>query len=292
VIAAQAVGMLPDLGIFHYDQRFRNSLAADLMEPVRPAANRFVFDLVDQRAFAAADFFETRTGVCRLVPALASELAASRLHWGREVGQVAEQLAHALVEPPAWEPLARLFTRPSARRVERQPPRRPDKRTALAGIRRRCAECGKPIADPSARTCSPECLEKVLLRSGHGLAARLQERVRAMREAGDNPQARPAAKARMAAGLARRQAERVAWEAANPGPYDEEGFRRDVMPKLAEVSIHAIRQATGLSTATAWRIRKGTVPHPMWWDSLRNARGFTGPLSMAVGSPNERPNTG
>lgn len=268
VVAAQAVGMLPDLGVFHYDHRFRNSLAADLMEPVRPDVDRYVFDLLSERSFAANDFFETRTGVCRLTPDLARELAATRLHWGRAVSQVAEQVAHALVEPPAYEPLARLFTRPSARRVERRPPGRPDKRTALSGIQRRCAECGKPIADRSARTCSPECLEKVLVRSGHGRAARLQQRLRELRAEGKNPAGTPQARRRQAAGLARRQAERVEWEAANRGPHDEEGFRRDVLPKLAFVSIHRIIEATGLSTAQAWRIRKGTVPHPMWWKVL------------------------
>ena len=270
VIAAQTVGLDPGIGINHVDARYRASMAADLMEPVRPSVDRYVFDLLSQRAFAANDFFETRAGVCRLVPSLAAELAATRSHWGNEVGQVAEQVAHALVEPPTYEPLARLFTRPSNRRVARRPPGRPDKRTALMGINRRCAECGKRIADKDARTCSPECLEKVLLRSGHALGAKMQERIRAMREAGDNPQARPEAKKRMAAGLAKRQAERAAWEAANPGPRNEEAFRRDVMPRLAEVSVYAIRKATGLSTAQAWRIRKGRLPHPMWWEALES----------------------
>lgn len=109
----------------------------------------------------------------------------------------------------------------------------------------------------------------MLLRSGHGMAAKMQERIRAMREVGDNPQARPEAKKRMAAGLVRRQAERAAWEAANPGPYDDEAFRRDVLPRIAGISVRAIMQATGLSTAQAWRIRRGKLPHPMWWKTLQ-----------------------
>ena len=111
----------------------------------------------------------------------------------------------------------------------------------------------------------------MLVRSGNELGAKMQARMRAMRAAGDNPQARPDAKRqkrRMAAGLAKRQADRAAWEAANPGPRDEEAFRRDVMPRLAATSIYRIRQATGLSTAQAWRIRKGKLPHPMWWAVL------------------------
>ncbi len=268
VIAAHKVGLDPGLGLLHVDQRYRNSMAHDLMEPIRPEVDRYASDLFATRTFAANDFFETRAGVCRLTPPLAAELAATRAHWQTLVGGVAEQVAHALVDPPSWEPLARLITRPSARRRDRAAPTRPDRRTRLPGINRRCAECGTAITDKDARTCSAECLERLLIRTGHEGAAKLQERIRAMREAGENPQARPEAKKRMAVGLARRQAERAAWQAKNPGAYDVEGFRRDVLPRLADVSIHAIRKATGLSTAQAGRIRQGAMPHPMWWEAL------------------------
>lgn len=40
------------------------------------------------------------------------------------------------------------------------------------------------------------------------------------------------------------------------------------MPKLAALTVGDIVPATGLSSATAWRIRKETVPHPMWWEAL------------------------
>jgi CRISPR-associated endonuclease Cas1 len=268
VIAAQTVGLLPDLGVFHYDHRYRNSLAADLMEPIRPTVDRYLFDVLNARSFADNDFFETRTGVCRLTPRLTSELAATRAHWSQLAGPVAEQVAHALLAAPSWEPLARLMTRPSSRRQDRTATSRPDKRTSLPGLERRCGECGSPIPDPNARTCSEPCLKKLLVRTGHEGAAKLQERMRELRASGDNPSGRPRARARQAAGLARRQAERAAWEAQNPGPYDGEAFRSEVLPLLAAVSIPAIQRATGLSTAQAWRIRKGVVPHPMWWDAL------------------------
>src|SRR5207247_6396949 len=41
-IALQAYGFDPGLGILHTDKRYRGSLAADLMEPVRPLADEVV----------------------------------------------------------------------------------------------------------------------------------------------------------------------------------------------------------------------------------------------------------
>lgn len=83
-IAARVVGLDPGLGVLHADQNNRNSLSADLMEPVRPLVDRYVFDLLVRRAFAAEDFFETRQGVCRVTPHLARGLAGTALDWGAD----------------------------------------------------------------------------------------------------------------------------------------------------------------------------------------------------------------
>lgn len=73
-LACHAVGLDPGLGIFHVDQRDRDSLALDLMEAVRPLVDGYVLALLTQRTLAASDFVETRRGACRLKPRLASEL--------------------------------------------------------------------------------------------------------------------------------------------------------------------------------------------------------------------------
>jgi hypothetical protein len=61
-------------GKLHADQAHRDSLAADLMEPIRPQVDAYVFALLTQRPFAARDFHETRAGVCRLTALLTHEL--------------------------------------------------------------------------------------------------------------------------------------------------------------------------------------------------------------------------
>jgi CRISPR/Cas system-associated endonuclease Cas1 len=55
-------------GLMHADQKNRDSLACDLMEPIRPSVDSYVLDLLQRRAFKKRDFFETREGICRVMP--------------------------------------------------------------------------------------------------------------------------------------------------------------------------------------------------------------------------------
>lgn len=61
-IAALAVGLDPVLGLLHADRPNRDSLACDLMEPVRPAVDRLVLELLSRRTFTKEDVFELLDG--------------------------------------------------------------------------------------------------------------------------------------------------------------------------------------------------------------------------------------
>jgi CRISPR-associated endonuclease Cas1 len=74
-IVLQAFGFDPSLGILHTDKRYRGSLAADLMEVGRPAADEAVLALLEQRELRRGDVYETREGVCRLGASVVEELA-------------------------------------------------------------------------------------------------------------------------------------------------------------------------------------------------------------------------
>lgn len=74
MIVLQAYGFDPALGILHTDKRYRGSLAHDLIEPVRPVADRLVLDLIARHRFARGELLETREGACRLGPPLARRL--------------------------------------------------------------------------------------------------------------------------------------------------------------------------------------------------------------------------
>lgn len=95
-IAALAVGLDPAIGVMHSDLRARDSLACDLMEPVRPKADEFVLELLKRREFRKSDFFETRQGVCRILPPITKELAESSPRFAKVIGSIAEDVAQKI----------------------------------------------------------------------------------------------------------------------------------------------------------------------------------------------------
>lgn len=96
-IAALAVGLDPMLGLLHADAKSRDSLALDLMEPVRPAVDAWVLDLLASRTFTKEDFFELETGQCRLMPPMTEALALTAPSWARLVLPVAQRVAAKLL---------------------------------------------------------------------------------------------------------------------------------------------------------------------------------------------------
>jgi hypothetical protein len=95
-IAALRMGLDPGLGVLHADQRARDSLPCDLMEAVRPKVDAFVLELLASRTFRKTDLFETREGICRLMPPFTHELAETSALWARELGPVTERVAKEL----------------------------------------------------------------------------------------------------------------------------------------------------------------------------------------------------
>jgi CRISPR-associated endonuclease Cas1 len=92
-IAALTMGLDPGMGVMHADQRGRDSLSCDLMEAVRPAVDAYVLELLHRRAFKKSNFFETREGVCRLMPTLSKQLAETGSLWAEELAPVTESVA-------------------------------------------------------------------------------------------------------------------------------------------------------------------------------------------------------
>jgi len=82
------MGFDPTLGLMHTDTRYRPSLASDLMEPVRPVADRIGFELLRDREFSRGEVVETRQGVCRLGVGLARELGGHSIVLREAVGRM------------------------------------------------------------------------------------------------------------------------------------------------------------------------------------------------------------
>jgi CRISPR-associated endonuclease Cas1 len=258
ILAARIANLDPGIGISHSDSPHRASFAADLMEPLRPAADQYLIRLLTTRTFGARDFFETRTGVCRVNPTLAKELVETIPDWERLALPLAQEVRsyrrpRKTIAPIAAEKRSPTTTAPRVRTP-----------------RPRCGVCGKPVRHRQDRTCSSECETRARIDAGHTGGTKLQGIMQQLRAEGKDPSATPEARAKLGASIARRWAELRSWELENPKRPDPEVYRREVLPIVEGMSLRAMRLATGLSLAQCARIRRGDlVPHPRWWNLLK-----------------------
>src|SRR5207245_7654739 len=95
-LAAAAVGLDPGIGMLHVDTPARDSLACDLMEPIRPQIDAFVLDWITRETLKREWFFEQRDGNCRLMASLAVRFAEPAPPWGRAVAPITEWVAQTL----------------------------------------------------------------------------------------------------------------------------------------------------------------------------------------------------
>jgi len=169
-LAARIVGLDPGLGVMHVDQAHRDSLSADLMEPVRPLVDAYAFELLASRPFAARDFHETQAGVCRVTPPLNHELAETLPRWRELVGRVAEDFAAALDTGQVPTPI-------TGRRRAQGRPSGPRRQSMKMTNGRRCGWCGgKPL--PRRAACSDECAARILDENHKEFAAASSKRMR------------------------------------------------------------------------------------------------------------------
>jgi CRISPR associated protein Cas1 len=89
-LAVAALGLDPEMGLLHMDTINRDSLACDLMEPIRPDVDAYVLKWITHQPLKKNWFFEERNGNCRLMADLASQLAQTTSTWARLVAPLAE----------------------------------------------------------------------------------------------------------------------------------------------------------------------------------------------------------
>jgi CRISPR-associated endonuclease Cas1 len=269
-LACHAIGLDPGLGIFHVDQRDRDSLALDLMEAVRPLVDSYVLALLTQRTLNPSDFAETRRGICRLKPRLASELTETITAWRHHIAPIVEQTAHTLADSsPARLPLLTPLTRANQRSAwdERAPNRRVHQLsgTGLA-LPASCRACGSPLPNRRRRYCD-DCRREQLAKqasAGRANAAAVLARLRA--EQRDPRHGGRAAQIRGTKNAAHQRANH-AWTGGFPDPAV---FATDILPGLRQRSVPDLAAATGLSEHYCSLIRLGKrVPHPRHWGVLR-----------------------
>jgi hypothetical protein len=267
-------GLDPGLGIIHADKLARDSLALDIIEPIRPLVDSTVLDLVQRRSFRAADFHETPAGACRILAPLTHELAETARGWIRDIHTVAEYLANTLAhDAPAPIRLSTPLTGANRRAAITRPPdsgRRPRKQAPKAvPAARRCRDCGAELSGTAHVLCVA-CWPVSRARQARERAAAGTPSIAARRAQGHDMTNTPGARAKRHESLVADRAARDTWDEAHRDiPQDRGRYRSQIASHLRAVPLSQITEATGVSLSAASRIRAGALmPHPRHWDAL------------------------
>ena len=291
-LALLAHGCDPALGVLHADQRNRDSLALDAMEPVRADVDAFLLVLLEDREFTARDFGELPNGICRIAAPLTHELALTLPHWRECLRPIAARLAQTFRESLLNKRAAPRTLSAKSRNKPRSVPG-PERSPLVATPRKAsqprpyatqawraptvearqanpaaCAMCGKPVLKRRRRHCEA-CMPKA--RREHGLRAisAARKALAAQTAAGNDPRRGAAVNRVRGEAISEGHRRNRSWAREHPEQRGEAWFRREIVPKLDAFSLKEIGKATGLSLAACSRIRAGAkIPHPRHWEAL------------------------
>lgn len=265
-LAAAALGLDPGIGVMHVDTPARDSLACDLMEPIRPQVDAYVLDWISREPIRREWFFEQRDGNCRLMGPFAVRLAETAPNWGLAIAPIAEYVARVL-----------------SSRIKKQirsglPP------TRLTQDQRREARGLSPESEhPTDRSLKPMRICRscgAALHRGHTHCAACSVPVSKKRFVEVARKGRVASHSREAessrAETQRRHTAAIsAWKPSElPEWLNKEAYRAKIQPALAGITVRAIATALGVSKPYATDIRAGRrMAHPRHWLSLARLAG-------------------
>jgi CRISPR-associated endonuclease Cas1 len=257
-LAAAALGLDPGLGFIHVDTPARDSLACDLMEPIRANVDAYVLNWILEQPLRREWFFEQRDGNCRLMAPFAVRLTETATMWARAVAPVAEWVASQL-----W-------------RRKHTPARNIKPPTRLTQARRREAQGGAPVhselAAPRRENVCRGCGKTLTRGRDHcaqcavNLASeRLVDVARLGRSVAHTPEARAKEGQKQ-----RQHAEaRNSWTPSSKLSWlTTKVYSEKIQPLLAGFPNSSIASRLGVSRWYAGRIRQGYRPHPRHWSAL------------------------
>ena len=167
-LACLAMGLDPGLGAYHVDKPGRESLVYDIIEPIRPAVDEWLFKLFEEHVFTIEDFIETRRGAVRVNPPLSDHLAATGPLWASHLAPIVEETATRFL--PGGN-ISRPLTRTN--RTTSDQAEKEDARTGVLRVIQpspRCRTCGTQVGERS-RYCD-QCRPQALIEAGRRSAAR------------------------------------------------------------------------------------------------------------------------
>jgi len=255
-LAAAALGLDPGLGVLHVDTSARDSLACDLMEPVRSHVDAYLLDWITRQPLRREWFSEQVDGNCRLTASFAVRLSETAPTWQRAVAPIAEWVARAIwstIRRPDT-PLATRLTQSNKREAKGKTPPAPRPATQSQNI---CLGCGKEVAGGSTHcaTCAVEISR-----------TKMVEIAKQGRIASKTPESR----ARIATTQRRQAGARRNWNpSSQPDWLTDEFYKNRIQPRLRNVTLSQIASAIGVSIPYASDIRKGRrSPHSIHWKIL------------------------
>jgi CRISPR-associated endonuclease Cas1 len=263
-VAAATLGLDPGIGVLHVDTHYRDSLACDLMEPIRAEVDALVLNWLKRDPLPRNHFFEERDGNCRLMAAFASTLSQTAPMWARLVAPVAEWFAREIVAPKASRHFAlpTRLTQRNKREVKDGNPVPVEK--AQFKPQRLCRGCGSEIAYRASHCKS--CVKKIL-------SDQITEAAQTGRIAAQSAQAQ----SRRAATQKINARARYDWKPSDqPDWLTADFYVERVQPALASVSGSSIADTLNVSYSYADDIRKGRIPHPRHWKALAALNGVSG----------------
>jgi CRISPR-associated endonuclease Cas1 len=265
-LAVAALGLDPGLGVMHMDAPARDSLAFDVMEPVRPMVDAYLLNWVRRETLKRDWFFEERDGNCRLMGSFAIRLSETAPTWARAVAPFAEMVARTL-----WTTIRKQVRhhRPATSLTQLH---RREAKVALSGTpqvplphaQSFCRECGAEIG--RGRTWCAPCS---IVSSTAGLIKAAQRgRVAAQ---SDLAQSRRAETQRGHATA------KAAWQVSDvPDCLTRDFYISEIQPQLKTLTLSVLASKLGISIPYAVDVRSARrIPHQRHWPTLAQLVGLS-----------------
>jgi CRISPR-associated endonuclease Cas1 len=265
-LATATLGLDPCLGFMHADATHRDSLPADLMEPVRPQVDAFVLNWLASEPLKRKWFFEQRDGNCRLMAPFAARLSETAQTWRRAIAPLAEYVARALCSKGPKH--ARYRSTPTRLTQEQ-------KRIVKGGSFENASI--RPISpDGVCRICGTATLRKAEHCKSCGTMVST-EHMRVAAAKGRSVAHSSVAQSRRAATQRKNVAAAKNWDVASlPTWLNEDFYRVKIVPLLATVTRSSIASLLGVSLPYAANVRNGKrIPHPRHWVKLAKLAGVS-----------------
>jgi CRISPR-associated endonuclease Cas1 len=258
-LAAAALGLDPGIGVMHVDSPARDSLACDLMEPVRPQVDAYVLEWISREPIRREWFFEQRDGNCRLMASFAARLSETAPTWARAVAPIAEMVARTLssaIKKQIRSGLPPTRLTQDQRRDARPTPAKPSEEKTVKPMRI-CRTCGEPLkrGQLHCKLCAVPANKERFVD-----VARLGRIASHTKEAETR---RSKTRQLHAAALS-------AWDPTTlPHWLTEQAYREKIQPRLADITAPVISSVLNISVAYATDIRAGKrQPHTRHWLAL------------------------